>query len=103
MRADRSAFNYSNQQNTLTEIGSASYQRLKSEGGKVVRYSYRSVQRIRNSRSSRQRQRYTAPVVLDEDTAPLVVPVSLIDDGGKPVPVGSYGTVNNWAVWTDNL
>lgn len=93
MRADRSAFNYSTQQNSLTEMGSAGFKRLTSEGGKAVRYSYRSVQRMRNSRRSQQAgpRRYTTPVVENEDTTPLVneESVSFI------TPRGRYGTVTS--------
>lgn len=100
MRADRSTFNYSVQQNSITEMGSASLRRLKSEGGQVVRYSYRSVQRMRNRRSSRltgsRQHRYTAPIVENEDTTPLVVPVSLNDESGSvTAPRGKYGTVSS--------
>lgn len=94
MRADRSTFNYSKQQGSVTGLGTAGYKLLKAEGGKVVRYSYRSVQRIRNSRRSTRttprRQRFTAPIVTNEDVAPLMVSFN----GNKTtVTTGGYGTL----------
>ena len=94
MRADRKAYNYSSQQYSVSEIGSAGYKQLKSGGGKVVRYSYRSVQRLRDSRriSTRQRQRFTAPMTYKEDVAPLMVSLSG-EQSGKTAAPGGYGAL----------
>ena len=101
MRADRKNSGYSIEQLSVTRISSTGYQRLKSEGGKVVRNSYRSVQRIRNSRrsSQRQRQRFTAPSAIrdDSDVGPLLTSITEEENDTVQLPTktkGGYGALS---------
>lgn len=99
MRADRQNSGYSIEQFSVNRATS-SYQRLKSEGGKVVRNSYRSVQRMRNSRRSSQRQRqqrFTAPSVYSEDVGPLLTSIHEEEDDSVQLPTktkGGYGALS---------
>ena len=104
MRADRRSSGYSVQNTGISELGSSSYKYVKSQSGKVVRYSYRTIRQIRNSRRSLQRgqQRYSAPhpgsknptpFIVNESTAPLV---SYNNGSDKYKEVDGYGTL----AWT---
>ena len=99
MRADRQNSGYSIEQLSVTRISTTGYQRLKSEGGKVVRNSYRSVQRIRNSQRSTQRKRFTAPSAIrdESDVGPLLMSIHEEENDSLQLPTktkGGYGALS---------
>ena len=77
VRADHSAFNSSNQMESVTEFGTARYKQLESEDDSALQFSYQSVQRNHNCHRSThtapQREQFTAPIVGSEDDPPLVI------------------------------
>lgn len=108
MRADRKASGYTVEKTGIAEMGSNSYSYVKSQGGKVVRYSYRTVRKIRNSRKSVQRARFTAPYSasppysaskttspfsVNESTAPLVSFTNGSGSSNKAREMDGYGTL----------